>query len=167
MLSHLYRSHRTPLAELLARTPEFTRAEVAVALELVDETLARCAESGEGAEGRDGDYRFLLDEGEGEVRGYVCFGKTPMTEATFDLYWLAVHPDHRRKGIARALVLAMQDAIVREGARLVRVETSGTNGYDDARSFYERLGFERAGLLRDFYARGNDLVIYARKLPAL
>jgi ribosomal protein S18 acetylase RimI-like enzyme len=144
---------------------EFTPAEVEVALELVDEAIAQ------GDEGREAGYRFLLDvEGPDRpatVRGYVCFGKTPMTEATFDLYWLAVHPDHRRKGVASALVRAMEEELVRDGARLVRVETSGTGGYVEARVFYERLGYEKRCVLEDFYAKGNDLVIYARRLPAL
>ena len=153
MLTRLAASHRAPLADLLARTREFTEEEAAVALELVDLAL-----------GGSVDYRFWIDEEAGAVRGYVCFGKTPMTEGTCDLYWIAVSPSHKGRGIGRALVQKMEAEIAEEGAYLVRVETSGQAAYEATRAFYARTGYEVVARVRDFYARGNDLVIYGHYL---
>ena len=100
MRVRLAASHREPLADLLARTPEFTPDERDVALELIDEGLAGSS-----------DYRFFVDEEAGRVRGYICYGRTPMTEGTFDLYWIAVDPDVKRGGLGRALVIAMEEEI--------------------------------------------------------
>ena len=162
MLTHLDASHRARLAELLRVTPEFSSEDQAVALELIDATLAK-----------EDTYRFLVDVDEGapldpsrDVRGYICFGATPMTRGTFDLYWIAVHPAHKGNGVGRALVAAMETELTREGARLVRVETAGTSEYAATRAFYDRLGFEIVARIRDFYWPGNDLVIYGRYFSA-
>ena len=157
-MTRLTTHRREPLADLLRAVPEFTPEEVTVALELADQALEA---SGDGDS--DG-YRFLLALEDERVTGYVCYGKTPMTAGTFDLYWLAVHPAHRRRGVAQRLVRAMEEELLREGALLVRVETSSAAAYDATRAFYDRVGFERAGLLRDFYKAGNDLVIFAHRL---
>ena len=162
MLTHLDASHRERLAELLRLTPEFSPEDQVVALELIDATLAK-----------EETYRFLVDVDDSvpsdaphAVRGYICFGATPMTRGTFDLYWIAVHPAHKGKGVGRALVAGMERELTGDGARLVRVETAGTSEYAATRAFYDRLGFEIVARIRDFYWPGNDLVIYGRYFSA-
>src|SRR5258706_1138490 len=71
-------SDRPALSGLIARDGLFTSEEVRCALELIDGALA--------SPGRDGDYRVLVVEDGGRVAGYVCYGPTPMTESTWDLY---------------------------------------------------------------------------------
>jgi ribosomal protein S18 acetylase RimI-like enzyme len=133
---------------------------VGVALELIDAALAGSP-----------DYRALVDveadvddDATGAVRGYICFGRTPMTEGAYDLYWIAVDPRAKRGGVGRALVQAMEEEIAREGGYLVRVETAGLDAYEATRAFYVGIGYEVVARIRDFYARGNDLVIYGRYL---
>ncbi len=149
-------SDRSALEELIARDGLFTPDEVAVALELIDASLA--------APG--GDYRVLVADLADRVAGYVCFGPTPMTEGTWDLYWIATHPAMRGHGVATALVDAMESALRDAGGRLVRVETSHQEAYGSAHRFYQRHGFPEVARLRDFYKPGDDLVIMMKRLPA-
>jgi len=155
VLAKLGPHHRSKLASLLAQTPEFTRAEVDVALELVDCALADPLAD---------DYRFILAEEGGEVFGYACFGATPMTEGCFDLYWLVVGPNARRAGVGRELMAAVEELLRGLGARLVRVETAGLESYAAARAFYGRVGYAQAARIRDFYWPGNDLFIFTKYL---
>jgi ribosomal protein S18 acetylase RimI-like enzyme len=97
--------------------------------------------------------------------GYVCFGQTPMTEATFDLYWLVVSAAARGRGIGRALVAGFEDHLRGRGAQTIRVETSSLEGQGGAVRFYESTGFARAGVIPNFYRPGDDLVIFAKTLP--
>jgi ribosomal protein S18 acetylase RimI-like enzyme len=150
MIVSLAAEHRASLVELLGATPEFTREEVETALEVLDAYLS-------GDEG----YCAWVDV-ETEVRGYICYGRTPMTEATYDLYWIAVAPSHKGRGIGRALMAKMETELAHAGARLLRVETESTEAYRATRAFYEALGYSRAATLRDFYAAGKDLVIFTR-----
>lgn len=155
MLASLAPRHRSKLVSLLEGTAEFTPPEVAVAIELIDAALSE-----PGAD----DYRFIVCEEGERVLGYACFGATPMTEGCFDLYWLVVDPGTRRSGVARELLAAVEQALRRHHARLVRVETAGLESYAPARALYENSGYERAARIRDFYQRGNDLYIYAKYL---
>src|SRR5262245_18515056 len=101
---------RAPIERLLRATGAFREDEIAVAFYLVD------------ADASDG-YRFVVAEVEpgagsgGEVAGYACFGATPMTKGTFDLYWIAVDPAHQGRGLGRALLRAAEDAVRKEIGR--------------------------------------------------
>jgi len=126
-----------------------------VALELVD------APEAEG-------YRFVVAELAGEdagaVAGYACFGMTPMTKGTWDLYWIAVDPDRQRGGIGRALLEAAEDAVRAEGGRMLLVETAGKASYAATREMYAACGYCEVARVPDFYEPGDDKVIYARVL---
>jgi ribosomal protein S18 acetylase RimI-like enzyme len=155
VLAKLEPRHRAKLASLLEATPEFTRPDVDVALELIDCGLIEPSSD---------DYRFLIREEGDEVLGYACFGSTPMTEGCFDLYWLVVNRKARRVGVGRELMAAMESELAAEGARLIRVETAGLDSYAAARGFYQRIGYQEAARLRDFYWPGNDLYIFTKYL---
>jgi ribosomal protein S18 acetylase RimI-like enzyme/ubiquinone/menaquinone biosynthesis C-methylase UbiE len=158
---------RPALAALLGQLTAFTEDERAVALELVDARLARPDVD---------DYRFILsfDVPEGgaaaerieKLAGYLCYGRTPMTQSTYDLYWLATSPELSRSGVARGLVASLEGAIAREGGGLIRVETGSREGHDAAVHFYDATGFVRAGVLDDFYSPGDDLIIFTKRVPA-
>jgi ribosomal protein S18 acetylase RimI-like enzyme/ubiquinone/menaquinone biosynthesis C-methylase UbiE len=148
-------AHRPQIDRMLRATESLNEAEVAVALELVDLALSGPSES---------DYRFLLARGPAGLAGYLCYGPTPMTEGTYDLYWLVTHPNQRRRGVARALVVAMEERLRSEGARLIRVETSSQEGYGAARRFYRACAYEESAVLREFYRPGDDLIIFTKAL---
>jgi len=145
---------RAALHQLLTRDGLFTREEISVALELIDDALADPG----------GEYHVLVAELDGALAGYVCFGDTPMTDGTWDLFWIVTHPDARRNGVARALVTRMEAELRGRGARMIRVETSRLDGYGAARAFYERLGYPVCAVLPDFYRPGDDLLVMLKRL---
>lgn len=149
---------RDEIAELLQTSGTFNDGEVAVALEVVDAALA--------APGRD--YLGIVCEASdtegGGLAGYLCFGPTPMTEATYDLYWIATRAGQRGRGIGTRLVHAMELEVTARGGRLIRIETSLMGEYDAARAFYTRLAYREVGRIRDFYRAGDDLITLAKRL---
>jgi ribosomal protein S18 acetylase RimI-like enzyme len=132
----------------------FTREEILVALELVDGALA---EPG-------GDYRVLCADVDGVLAGYICYGPTPMTEGTWDLYWIVTRPQLRGVGVGKRLTAAMEEELRGYGARLIRVETSRLDGYGDARAFYERQQYPVVAVMPDFYRPGDDLLVMLKRL---
>jgi ribosomal protein S18 acetylase RimI-like enzyme len=158
-------SDRPAVAALLESLAAFKAEERAVALELVDARLAR-------PEGDD--YRFILSFAEvshssggrssEKLAGYLCYGRTPMTMATYDLYWIATSPEFARSGVASDLLASMEREIGREGGGLVRVETGSREGHGAAVHFYDALGFRRAAVIGDFYAPGDDLLIFTKRV---
>lgn len=151
----LFPTDREPLAALLSRTPEFSADETATALELIDEVIGRGVET---------TYRALVAIDEERWLGYVCYGPTPMTLDTWDLYWIVAAPEARGEGVGRALHEACLGDVARSGGRRVRIETSTREGYGATLAFYDRLGYERVGVITDFYAPGDDLVTSVKRV---
>ncbi len=119
---------------------------------------------GRAAEPGNRDYLALVVEAGPGVAGAIAFGDTPMTVGTFDLYWIATDPARQRQGVGAVLVRAMEAELRRRGARLVRVETSGTSGYEGTRAFYHRLDYRETARIPDFYRPGDDLVGFTKRL---
>jgi ribosomal protein S18 acetylase RimI-like enzyme len=148
-------SDRPRIIEILEATKSFRAEEIAVALELFDESLEN--------QGRD--YEFIgVFSPEGELTGYACYGATPGTEGTYDLYWIAVHPEHQGEGGGSRLLDEVERRLNEREARLLVVETSARSDYESTRRFYERRGYGEHARIGDFYAVGDDRVIYAKRL---
>ncbi len=103
-------------------------------------------------------YRAIAAVDGERFLGWACFGHTPMTAATFDLYWIVVANDARGLGVGRALHADILARVGADGGRRLRIETSTREGYGATLGFYDALGYERVGLIRDFYGPADDLV---------
>lgn len=137
----------------MRRIKNFSSDEVSVARDLLAEASRE----------PDGDYRALVAEPHGSVAGYVCYGQTPMTRTTWDMYWLACAPTSQRRGLGRALVGAMEADVLQRGGTLIRVETGGADTYLPTRAFYRSTGYLEEARVRDFYRDGDDLVVFTKR----
>jgi ribosomal protein S18 acetylase RimI-like enzyme len=150
-LGALQRTHRGRLREILDATAVFRPDEVQVALELFDDAIS-------------GDYEFLGGFDQDDLVAYACFGATPGTDRTFDLYWIAVHPNAQRHGGGSRLLAAVEQQLRDRGVRLLVVETSSRPEYDATRRFYLARDYQEVARMRDYYALGDDRVIYTKAL---
>jgi ribosomal protein S18 acetylase RimI-like enzyme len=100
----------------------------------------------------------------GQVRGYYCYGPTPMTQSTFDLYWIAVDPTVHGAGIGSLLLTHCETSIRSSGGSLIVVETSSLAKYEATRRFYRRHQYDETARLRGYYAPDDDLVIFTKHL---
>ncbi len=128
----------------------FHADEVLVALEVLD-----------AATGGDASYTAFVAEVEGGVAGWICWGPTPCTAGTWDMYWLAVDPARHGAGIGSRLVAEMERRLAGL-ARLIVVETAGRPEYAGTRAFYEARGYRRVATVPEFYAPGDDQVVYVK-----
>ena len=143
---------REAVRALIDGTNAFKPHEVDVAMELVDIALTR--------PDQDDYHPFVLEEKDGTVAAYACFGKNPMTKATFDLYWLATRADRMGKGYGRKIVAFVEEEVKKRGGRLLIIETSSKESYGTTREFYLRIGCTLAAQLPDYYDEGDDKLIY-------
>ena len=114
------------------------------------------------------EVRARLDASEsalttGQLVGWICWGPTPCTLGTYVLYWMAVDPAVHSTGIGTTLVREMEGRLA-GSARLIVVETAGRPDYRPTRGFYEARGYRRAAVIPDFYAPGDDQVVYVKAL---
>ena len=151
-----------PLLERVLRSDDtFLDNEVDVALELIDDALAKPASDYWFAIAVDDDPAGIGADG---VVGYICFGPTPMTASSYDLYWIVVHSDARGRGVAGALIRHMESELAGRGATGIRIETSHLESYGSARHVYDRHAYSEVGRIEDFYREGDALVTFYKRL---
>ena len=112
---------------------------------------------------RQKDYHSVVSEVDGRIVGFACYGPTPMTDGTYDLYWIFVHPSYQGRSIGATLLAEVEKAVRGVGGRLLLVDTSSTRRYLPARRFYRNHGFRRAGEVKDFYRTGDSRLIYVKR----
>jgi ribosomal protein S18 acetylase RimI-like enzyme len=147
------RAHRARFEQLTRGTGLFREEEVATAVELLDESLAG-----------DDDYQFVGAFADDQLVGYACWGATPGTIATSDLYWIVVERERQGGGIGSQLLSEVERRLAADGRRLVVVETSSRADYAPTRAFYEARGYTRTATIPGYYAPGDDLVVFTKDL---
>ena len=155
------------LERILQATGVFSPDEVRVARELLEEA------SDSNTDGRDPQgpecspppYSFLGSfTPDGELVGFACYGPTPGTDRTYDLYWIAVDPANGRAGIASLLIDEVERRLQGHTARMLVVETSSRSDYLPARRFYARRGYAEAARVAGFYAPDDDRIILTKRI---
>ncbi|HMQ68968.1 MAG TPA: GNAT family N-acetyltransferase [Ignavibacteria bacterium] len=158
MIRNLTDTDREKIKDILIDTDNFNEEEIKIALELIDVYLNEKDQK---------DYEIFVDSEEengNEIKGYVCIGPRPLTEGTYDLYWIAVNPKVQSKGIGSGLIKHIEDHIRSKNGRLILIETSGKDSYEKERKFYEKNNYQELVNIRDFYRSGDGLVIYGKYL---
>lgn len=109
-------------------------------------------------------YRWLSCWHEGRITGFACHGPESLTNDTWDLFWICVLPEMRGKGAGRALMREAESQAQLANGRVMVIYTSSTEKYAPARRLYEGAGFVRAAVVPDYYADGDDLNIYWKRI---
>jgi ribosomal protein S18 acetylase RimI-like enzyme len=151
-LRPLAAADRRRIEEITRAVSVFRADEVPVALEVFDGAVAGSP-----------DYVALGATVDERLVGWICWGPTPCTLGTYDLYWMAVDPAAQAAGIGTALLREMEGRLA-GSARLIVVETAGRPDYRPTRAFYEARGYRKASVIPDFYAPGDDQVVYVKAL---
>jgi len=149
------KADRAAILALVEQTGFFRPDEVLVAQDVLDDALKA---------GPNNMYASFTATLDGTPVGWICIGPTLCTLGTFDIYWIAVSGARHRKGIGRQLLEHAEESIRKAGGRLVVIETSNREQYKPTRAFYLRNGYVEEACLKDFYAPGDDKVIYLKRL---
>ncbi len=141
---------------MLIKTGAFTSREIEVAMELVGIVLKDPMQK---------DYEiYCMGDDQDQAIGYICYGPTPMTQGTFDLYWIAVDPDFQGRGVGSTLLSFLGEGLKPRGGRLILADTSTIPHYKKTQKFYLKNGFQEVARISDYYYPGNDQVTFCRKL---
>ena len=146
---------REQIREVARRAGVFNAIELDTVDELLDAYYADADGSG---------YYFLSYRDGDRVLGFAAWGPRSLSERGYDLYWIATRPEAQRRGVARALLAAIETRVRERGGGWIVIETSDTPTYAAARGFYERCGYARALFLPDFYRAGDGLMAFAKQV---
>jgi ribosomal protein S18 acetylase RimI-like enzyme len=149
------------LVEIARGTGVFKPIELVALREVLDDYHATNAAAG---------HRAVVVEGEGEGEGravaFAYYAPAAMTDRTWYVYWIAVEKARQAVGIGGALMRHVEREVREAGGRLLLIETSSTPHYGPTRRFYLGQGYERAAALADYYADGDDMVVFRLRLGA-
>ena len=152
----LARKDKAGLLSLLIRTKAFTSREIDVAMELIDIVLK---------DKKQKDYTVhCAVNDQDKLLGYVCYGPSPMTEGTFDLYWIAVDPEVQGQGVGSFLVRFLEEKAGELKGRMILAETSSISEYEKTLRFYAHRGFKEVARVPDYYYTGNDRITFCKRL---
>jgi ribosomal protein S18 acetylase RimI-like enzyme len=150
------RTEDVPVLIDLTRSCGMFRAdEIDVAAELLHESVR---------DGIAGHYQVVVADRLQCPVGWACYGRVPLTDATFDLYWIVVAPDAQQAGIGGRLLEEIERQIMYQAGRWLIAETSSTASYFPTRQFYLRYGFLLLSEIDDFYRPGDGRVIFGKRL---
>jgi ribosomal protein S18 acetylase RimI-like enzyme len=141
------------LLELTAATGYFKPADVEALREVLDDFFAS-----------PGGHQCVSHEDSGRIVAFAYYAEASMTDRTWYLWWIAVDPSTQGKGLGRALMRHVEQDVRGRNGRLMLIETSSTPLYEPTRGFYLRLGYEQEALLRNYYAEGDGMVVFRKRL---
>jgi len=152
-LRHLTAADRGRIEEITRAVGRFRDDEIVVALEVFDAAVRPIPDS----------YQVLGAELDSRLVGWICWGPTPCTLGTYDLYWMAVDPEMHGAGIGTALLQEMERRL-KGIARLIVIDTAGRPDYSATRAFYQARGYSPVATVPDFYAPGDDQVVFVKRV---
>ncbi len=141
---------RPAILEVVRSSGLFSSEDVAEVEAMLDGFLA----------GLPGGDRWLVSTSDGTPAAVAYYAPERLTVGTWNLYLLAVHPRHRGQGRGAELVREVEQDLRRAGARVLLIETSGSPDFAPQRAFYARLGYHEEARIREFYAAGEDKVVF-------
>jgi ribosomal protein S18 acetylase RimI-like enzyme len=109
-------------------------------------------------------HQAVTCEQHGQPIGFAYYAPAAMTDRTWYLYWIAVSKDIHAKGIGTKLLRHVEDDIRRHQGRVLLIETSSLAHYELTRKFYIKHEYEQAAVLRDYYADGDDMVVFRKRM---
>lgn len=105
-----------------------------------------------------------LTDYDNEPVGIAYVAPERMTEGTWNLYLIAVHPDRQKQGRGKALLSHVEQMLMERGERILLVETAGTDDFEYVREFYRQNGYEEEARIREFYTAGIDKIVFRKAL---
>lgn len=153
LIRKLGNNDRAELAEIIYLIPNFTDEEKDCALELVDITINDLNQK---------DYYINVIEDNNKIAGYYCVGQRPLTESTWDLYWIVVSPLSSQKGYGSKLLKHAEEFIKQYNGKLLLIETSDTPEYQPSISFYVKNSYSKLANIKNFYKENDHLLILGK-----
>lgn len=153
MIRRIKQSDARKIERILEKIHNFSEEDVKVGMELVNIAANDIKQN---------DYNVFVYEEDEQVLGFHCTGKRPLTDAVYDLYWIATDPDVQSKGIGKQLLAHAENFVRENNGRWILAETSSKENYKRTREFYLRNNYEVVAKIDDFYSVGNSLLVFGK-----
>lgn len=146
----------TPVLLKLAReTGVFKPKEITALQEVLDDYHDHMREQG---------HCSVTYQQDGRVVGFAYYAPAAMTERTWYLWWIAVDKSLHGQGLGSQLLHFAEEEIQGRQGRHLLIETSSLPHYEPTRRFYLKHQYEQVAEIPDFYADGDNMVVFRKQL---
>lgn len=155
MIRPIHPSDTRALIQMARRTEAFKPFEIEALQEVLDDYHAANAAAG---------HRVVAMERDESILGFAYFAESAMTDRTWSLWWIVVERAVQSRGIGGELLRYVESVVKSLDGRQLLIETSSLPKYAPTRQFYCKHGYAQAAVVKDFYADGDDLVYFAKRM---
>ncbi|MEL7524680.1 MAG: GNAT family N-acetyltransferase [Pseudomonadota bacterium] len=114
--------------------------------------------------GGDVNSLWLTCEEDSRAIGFCYAVEETFAAGTWNMLALAVAPERQGNGAGKAIVAALEKQLRGASNRVIIVDTSGTESFAGARSFYTRCGYAEEARIRDYWGPGDDKIVFWKAL---
>jgi ribosomal protein S18 acetylase RimI-like enzyme len=110
-------------------------------------------------------HRAITYEQDEQPIGFAYYAPAAMADRTWYLYWIAVSKHTHARGVGGKLLQHVEEDIRNfQKGRILLIETSSLPHYTLTRKFYHKHLYEQPAVIPDYYADGDDMVIFRKRL---
>jgi ribosomal protein S18 acetylase RimI-like enzyme len=110
------------------------------------------------------DHQALTCEHDGRPLGLAYYAPVAMADRTWSLYWLVVTDAPPGPQAADQLLRHTEQDVRGRGGRLLVFEASSRSAQESLRRLLAAHGYQPGAVLPDFYADGEDQIIFRKRL---
>ena len=107
---------------------------------------------------------WLTCEKDGRAIGFCYCVPEQMAEGAWNMLAIAVMPGEQSQGCGGALTQTLEAELTKQGQRILIADTSGTPAFARTRAFYLANGYSQEARIRDFWAPGDDKIVFWKAL---
>lgn len=153
---NLIKEDREIIESIFELSGFFYDFEIDIVLSIFDETIDKGQENS--------GYYWLLIREDNDILGCAIFGPNPSSLYSWDFYWLVIERHHKNRHLGKNLIAEVERISKEGGCKILWIETSGRELYAPTRICYLNNNYIEAARLKDFYAPGDDKVLYRKDI---
>jgi ribosomal protein S18 acetylase RimI-like enzyme len=109
-------------------------------------------------------HQWLALHEDDQIKAAAYYAPETFADGVWNLYFIGVLADQQGKGRGSAILKHVEQELTNEGQRILIIETSGLDGFELTRKFYDQHGYTVEARIRDYYQEGEDKVVFWKKL---
>lgn len=107
---------------------------------------------------------WLTCEMDGEAVGFCYAVPEALAEGAWNMLAIAVLPTVQGRGFGGAIVAHLETVLRERQQRILIADTSGTDAFAPTRAFYQKHGYREEARIRDFWADGDEKIVFWKSL---
>lgn len=118
-----------------------------------------------GSSGREETWVAYFDN-VGTAIGAALYAEEPFTDRVWNLLFIGVRRSAQGSGVGGELLRFVEDRLRARSQRILIIETTTGPELEGAHAFYRKHGYEHRGTIPDFYADGQDKIVFIKPLES-